>query len=133
MKKAFHDSIQLALRKGWADFSSTINGLENEVQRHYQAVRERVNPQHARDELQDTIQDMGRRIQETGEGLEREVEARIRTMVSMIKDPLVEELSTLREQAEKMGQRIDSQVRRVKKQEAGGDEQATIEPSADAK
>lgn len=121
MKKAFQESIQQALQKGWADFSTTLTGIEQEVQRRYKTVRQLVDPLHARAEIQETIQDMGRRIQATGEDLEREVEEKVRTVVSKIKDPLVEELETLRDQAERLGSRIDSHVRRLKREEVKED------------
>ena len=85
------------------------------------SVRQLVDPLHARAEIQETIQDMGRRIQATGEDLEREVEEKVRTVVSKIKDPLVEELETLRDQAERLGSRIDSHVRRLKREEVKED------------
>ena len=69
---------------------------------------------------------MGRRIQETGEGLEREVEEKIRTVVSKIKDPLIEELDTMRDQVERLGSRIDAQMKRLKKQDqTEGDEETS--------
>jgi len=122
MKKAFQESIQQALQKGWADFSSTLNGLENEVQRRYKKVRDTVDPHHASAEIQETLQEMGRRIQATGEDLEKEVDEKVRTLVSKIKDPLVEELETLRVQAERLGSRIDSQISRLKNEEVKEDE-----------
>ncbi len=132
MKKAFQDSIQEALKKGWADFTSTLTDMEGEVQKQYKKVVDKVDPQQAKTEIQETLTDMGRRIQETGEELERTVEDRVLTVITRLKDPIMEELDNLRKQAESIGSRIESQVRRNKDNGDGADEDEGQDPGSSA-
>lgn len=112
MKKKLYDTIQETLQKGWTDVSSTLNHFEEEAARRLRQTRELVDPRQASDEIQRVLTDFGKRMQESSENLEQRMEDSVRLVVSRVKDPLVEELSLLKNRIEKLSVRIESQHRR---------------------
>ncbi len=110
MKKALHDSIQETIQKGWKDLSSSFGAMEGEVMKRFRVARKHATPQQASEDVQALLADLGKRLHESSRQVEQKVEA-------MVKRPLSEELASLRERAEKLGNRIESQIRRRKPDE----------------
>lgn len=111
MKKALHDSIQEAIQKGWRDMSSSFTSMEDEILKRFRKARKHVTPQQANKDVQAMLADLRKRLQDSSQQVEQKVEESVRSMSSLVKRPL-EELGSLRERAEKLGARIESQVRR---------------------
>jgi hypothetical protein len=120
MKKALHDSIQEAIQKGWKDMSSSFNSMEDEIKKRFRKARKHATPQQASEDAQTVLADLRKRLQDSSQQVEQKVEERMRSMTSLVKRPL-EELSSLKDRAEELGTRIESQIRRRSPEKADED------------
>lgn len=112
MKKALHDSIQKAIQKGWTDLSSSFGNMEDEIKRRLHKARKLASPQQATEDVQALLTDLGKRLHNSSQQVEKKLEDSMHTMSSVVKRPLMEDLASLKERAEKLGNRIESQIRR---------------------
>ncbi len=120
MKKALHDSLQEAIQKGWKDMSTSFSSMEDEIKKRFRKARKHATPQQASEDVQVMLADLRKRLQDSSQQVEQKVEERMRSMTTLVKRPL-EELGSLRERAEKLGTRIESQFRRRSTEDADED------------
>lgn len=132
MKKPLQESIQQTVQKAWADAISSIMGLEEEMARRFQQVRERADLPKGSEELQRMMADLGRRLQGNSELLEQRLQESVRGVIKKVRTPLVEELAVLKERAEQVGRRIERQLHLQKKAEDGAGEGTESQPETSA-
>jgi len=118
MKKPLQESIQQTVHKAWADAVSSIMGLEEELARRVQLVKDRADLTKGSEDLQRMMADLGRRLQGNSEVLEQRLQESVRGVIKKVRTPLVEELAALKERAEHVGKRIERQLHL--RRQAGG-------------
>jgi polyhydroxyalkanoate synthesis regulator phasin len=106
--KQVHQSIEAAVKKAWSDASSAIGSVEEEVNRRFRQLVDKTGLSQGSEELQRVVTDVGRRLQTSGEELERRLEESVKSAVARVRAPVTEELANLRSRAEKLGQRVES-------------------------
>ena len=123
MKKPLQDSIQEAVQKAWADAVSTLQGIEEQVGRRFRQALE-----HARaEEAQRMLGDLGKKLQQNSEAVGQRIEESVKSVYARVRDPLVEELGSLRARADEIGRRIESQLHRKSAGEKKAEDGSTPE------
>ncbi len=110
MTKKTQIPIPDTLQKRWAELSTVLGHIEQEATSKIRWAMEHLDPAQATEEIQRTLADLGKRMQDSGEQLEQRVHDHVRTLVSRVKEPLMEELASLRHRVEALSTRIESQV-----------------------
>lgn len=119
MKKPLSETIQESVTKAWAEARASLQGVEDEMGRRFKQLKERADLQHGSEEVQRALSEMGRRLQQNSEALEQKLEESVRTFVSRVKTPLLDEIARLKTKAEQLGRRIESQLGRHKESSSG--------------
>lgn len=101
-------SLQEAVQKAWADAVSTLQGIEEQVGRRFRQALD-----HARaEDAQRMLSDLGKKLQQNSEAVGQRIEESVKTAYARVRDPLHEELTSLRARADELGRRIESQLHR---------------------
>lgn len=129
MKKSLQESIQQAVQKTWADAVASINGLEEEMSRRFRQVKERADLHQSSEDLQRIVTELGKRLQQNSEALERRIDESVRSVVTRVGAPLSEELAVLRSRAEQLSGRVEQLIRRKDKAESVGEQSSGEESS----
>jgi polyhydroxyalkanoate synthesis regulator phasin len=110
-------SLQEAVQKAWAEAVSTLQGIEEQVGKRF---RQALDHTHAED-AQRMLGDLGKKLQQNSEAVGQRIEESVKSVYERVRDPLLQELSSLRTRADELGRRIESQVHRKsgEKPEAG--------------
>jgi hypothetical protein len=119
MKKPLQESLQQAVQKAWSEAVSRLQTVEDEVSRRFKQAVDRADQRLNTEEVQRQLADFGKRLQQNSEALTQRIEENMRSVFAKVKEPLLDELATLKtqatalkSQAESLGQRIESQLRR---------------------
>ena len=128
-KKTLAQSLQTAAQRAWQDVVAAGTGVEEDLKRRFSRFVERGGLQHGSDELKRTLALVGQRLRGSRAEIEQRLDETLHRTVAKVRAPLVEELAHLRARAEKLGQRIEQQLRRQPGRE--GNEPAGKGSSAD--
>jgi hypothetical protein len=119
MKKPLQESLQQAVQKAWSEAVSRLQTVEEEVSRRFKQAVDKADQRLNTDEVQRQLTDFGKRLQQNSEALTQRIEENMRSVFAKVKEPLLDELATLKtqstalkSQAELIGQRIESLLRR---------------------
>jgi hypothetical protein len=119
--KQIHQSIQNALKKAWDDTSTAVGGVEEQVSRRFHVLLDRSGLAQGSEEVQRVMTDLGQRFQQRSDEVEKKVQESVRVAISKVRDPLNEELATLKDRAEKIAHRVEAQLKRKESKEEDSD------------
>jgi acetyl-CoA carboxylase carboxyltransferase component len=122
MKKPLQESIQQTVQKAWSDAVSAVMGLEGEMAKRLQKVKELTDLHAGSEEVQRLLADVRQRMQQNSEVLEQRIHESVGTVISKVRTPLMDELATLKGRAEQIGTRIERQLHLRKKDQGRTDE-----------
>jgi hypothetical protein len=106
LQESIQESFQ-TIQKAWSEALTSLHGVEEEVARRYRQLKEQTGFQQSSDEVQRVLADLGRRLQDSSDAMEKKLE----TVYSKVKTPLADELARLKQKAELLSRRIESQLR----------------------
>lgn len=112
MNKPIQKSIQEAVQKAWSEAVSRLQTVEDEVGRRFRQAVDRADQHLSTEEIQRQLSEFGKRLQQNTEALGQRIEENVRTVVGKVRGPLIDELASLKTQAEALSHRIESQLRR---------------------
>lgn len=107
-------SLSESLQRAWSEARTATASMEEELKRKLGQFLSRTGLQQGSEEVARLASDLSRRLQRNREEIERAVDETMRTAMTKVRDPLLEEIANLRGRAEKLAQRIERQVRRKK-------------------
>lgn len=135
LQESIHESFQ-SIQKTWckavrslhSEARSSLRLVEAEAARRFRQLKEQTGLQQSSDEVQRVFADLNRRLQESSESMEKKLD----TVFARVKGPLTDELTRLRQKAEHLSRRIESQLRiRSEGQEQGQAGQASMPDDPD--
>lgn len=118
-------SLSESLQRAWNDALAATASVEEDLKRKLGQLISRTGLQHGSEEVTRVAADLSRRLQRNREEIERAFDETMRAAMTKVRDPLLEEIASLRGRAEKLAQRIERQVR-------GKKESPAAEASSDA-
>ncbi len=86
--------------------------------RRFRQTLEQTDLSHQSEEVQRMLTDFGRQLRQSGDLLEKQVQEKMQTVLSKVREPLVSELAFLKSQVEQLSQRIETQLKRNKSKKA---------------
>lgn len=104
-------SLSESLQRAWNDALAATASVEEDLKRKLGQFLSRSGLQHGSEEVARVAADLSRRLQRNREEIERTFDETMRAAMTKVRDPLLEEIASLRGRAEKLAQRIESQVR----------------------
>jgi len=107
MKKDLQETIQ----KTWTEAKQALQGIEEDIGRRFRQTFQQADLIHQSEEVQRILTDLGRQLQQSGDVLEKHVQEKLQTVFARVREPLFAELAFLKNQAEQLGQRIESQLK----------------------
>jgi hypothetical protein len=132
MKKPIQESIQQTVQKAWSDAVTAVMGLEEEMAKRLQKVKELTDLHAGSEEVQRLLADVRQRMQQNSEVLEQRIHESVGSAISKVRTPLMDELATLKGRAEQIGTRIERQLHLRKKDQAQADEAEAASTDADS-
>jgi hypothetical protein len=132
MKKPIQESIQQTVQKAWSDAVTAVMGLEEEMAKRLQKVKELTDLHAGSEEVQRLLADVRQRMQQNSEVLEQRIHESVGSAISKVRTPLMDELATLKGRAEQIGTRIERQLHLRKKDQAKADEAEAASTDADS-
>ena len=131
MKKPIQESIQQTVQKAWSDAVSAVMGLEEEMAKRLQKVKQLTDLHAGSEEVQRLLADVRQRMQQNSEVLEQRIQESVGTAIKKVRTPLMDELSTLKGRAEQISARIERQLH-LRKKDQGPTDEAEAEAEATA-
>jgi chromosome segregation ATPase len=109
LQESIQESFQ-TIQKAWSEALTSLHGVEEEVARRYRQLKEQTGFQQSSEEVQRVLADLGRRLQDSSDAMEKKLET-VYSVYSRVKTPLADELANLKQKAEHLSRRIESQLR----------------------
>src|SRR5262245_27756285 len=107
MTDADKKSLQQTLRETWMSALGVLTSAEGELQRATQRLLDSVGLRDAPGIARTTVGELMARVKRNREVLERRVDEGVKAAVHRIRQPILDELVTLRSRVEQLQQRIE--------------------------